>query len=88
MWSKSNINSLKSRVHTHGRYQRINYKNENNMIYLKESANNHCKNIEIYVHKNLFLDNKCDIIQLVSTQTQSHQYLPWLRGQNVFSYVK
>ncbi len=48
-----------------------NYKNENNLKYLQKSAKHLVTNIEIYMHKNLFL-NKWNIIEVLSIQTQSY----------------
>ncbi len=53
------------------------YKNENNNIYLQKCIKHHCKkNIEIYMHKNIFLYNKCNIIQLFYIHAQSYQHCP------------
>ncbi len=52
------------------------------MIYLQKSTNNKCKNIQmIHVHKNIFPENKWNIIKVFSLypgkiiSTMSHNYL-------------
>ncbi len=63
MFANLNYFNLHS-YHTDVEIIECNNENENNMIYLQKSANNHCKKYNIFVHNKFFVSMAIILIAL------------------------